>query len=279
MRACRWIFAWGALICAIGCGRGGSAPATGAEAPVSNAASVISSSSASQEAESTQHTAASVEGQAAKPPTDPKASFHALLEAHRGQRPDVWEKAHSELIELGEAALPVYVEELKSDKRDARELAAMLLAQLGPHAAPAKDALLSVLVDESANVRANAASALSLFPDTGPRILPVLSVLAEHDDLNTRKTAVFALGNLGEHDSAAIPLLTKALADGSPEVQASAADMLGRIGPPAESAAAQLETLTKSGDESVRQAAAAAIARIRPKQPSASDGSQKAAPQ
>src|SRR5262245_36844671 len=85
------------------------------------------------------------------------------------------------------------------------------------------------LKDSKANVRVQAAKALS---EIGPPAQAAVAALVEalHDeDVSVRLAASTALGEIGPAAQAAIPPLIEALRDPDPEAGASAATALGKV--------------------------------------------------
>ncbi|NOX56371.1 MAG: hypothetical protein GXP27_18385 [Planctomycetes bacterium] len=113
-------------------------------------------------------------------------------------------------------ALPELVKRLGDKDAGVRFWAAKGLANLGPKAKPAVDALKGVLTDPSGDVRVAAAQALCRAGrvDLG---LPALVDQLEHGELWVRVAAADAIDYLGEAARPAIPALRRAVADTSRE--------------------------------------------------------------
>ncbi len=173
-----------------------------------------------------------------------------------------WEAAQEKLLAMGTAAVPVLAEALKSSEMLPREMAASLLALLGPQAAAAEDALVAALNDESTFVRANAATALCLLPGHEEQVIPVLAALLESHDPQLRRMAATNLGNFGPEAVPIVPKLTAALDDREPEIVLPLVQLLGRIGAPAQEAAPKLKQIAFEQTGDVSAAATAALEQI-----------------
>jgi HEAT repeat protein len=173
-----------------------------------------------------------------------------------------WEAAQEKLLAMGPSAVPVLAEGLKSSEVLPREMAASLLALLGPQSAAAEDALVAALNDESTFVRANAATALCLLPGHEEQVIPVLAALLESDDPQLRRMAATNLGNFGPEAVPIVPRLTAALDDGEPEVLLPLVQLLGRIGAQAQGAAPKLKQIAFEQTGEVSAAATAALEQI-----------------
>ncbi|HID24429.1 MAG TPA: sulfatase, partial [Planctomycetaceae bacterium] len=120
------------------------------------------------------------------------------------------------LIDRGAEALPELIKRLGDNDAGVRFWAAKGLANLGPKAQPAIDALKGVLTDPSGDVRVAAAQALCRVGrvDWG---LPVLVDQLEHGQLWVRVAAADAIDYLGENARPALAALRRAVADTSRE--------------------------------------------------------------
>lgn len=99
----------------------------------------------------------------------------------------------------------------------------------------------------------------------GPRALPALRNLIEHDNSQVRAQALLALIPMGEKAAPALPWVYPALRDGNAAVRRHAAGVLEQIGPAALVAAADLEKLATDDESSdVRLSAAIALANVEP---------------
>ncbi len=141
--------------------------------------------------------------------------------------PSVLMPALHQLTEMGEQAVPLLEEALKSEK--ARYWALLALSELGPKASAAADGITAALTDEKPEVRMQAA---------------------------------MALGAIGADAKAAVPALSKALDDEQPSVRYGAAYALGRVAD--RRAAPALEKSAKSDDEMLSMISNWAIAQMSP---------------
>jgi HEAT repeat protein len=144
--------------------------------------------------------------------------------------PSVLMPALHQLTEMGEAAVPLLEEALKSEH--ARYWALLALAEMGPKAAPAADGITAALADEKPEIRMQAA---------------------------------MALGAIGAEARAAGPALVKALDDEQPSVRYGAAYALGKVGD--RRAAQALQKSAASEDEMLSMISNWAIAQMNPSDP------------
>ncbi len=211
-------------------------------------------------------------------PSEVELAFGRLVEAAEGGQPDDWAAAEQDLQAAGDLVIPVLIEHLDDERPQARELAVMLLAQVGPEAAPAAPTLVKLLGDPSSLIQVNAAATLIMIGDQ-PRdeesdtptedgaervalAVRTLATLLKHPEENIRMTALSSLGNAGLAAKPAIPRMTAALGDVNPQVRTMAASSLGRLGPLAAAQVAALKSLAEDEDPEVRGAAALAIRQI-----------------
>lgn len=183
--------------------------------------------------------------------------------------PDVatsrWEEAHQTLLQMGEGAVPVLVEELRHEDAFHRETAAMTLALMGTPAPSAIAPLQEALRDESQFVRANVATALILSPEHAQHAVPVLVELLEADDSQLRLMAASNLAAVGEEAASHVAELTRTIGEEtSPEVLLPVVELLGRIGPAAIEAVPQLKRIEFEQTGDVRNAASHALSLIQP---------------
>lgn len=200
-----------------------------------------------------------------------RAVFDRWVAAATENDPDAWTKAEQELQALGATAVPSLIDVLETGQPLAREMAVMFLAQLGPQAEPAAEALTKLLNDESPMVRVNAAGVLTTFETAPESATQTLTALLSDTDPNIRTTAAGCLGNVAELPPAVIQRLAGCLRDETPSVRAAAATTLGRCGEKAASTLLKLRQLATDEDDAVRQAAAVAVRQIDPASRPASD--------
>src|SRR5262249_19284187 len=121
--------------------------------------------------------------------------------------------------------------------------------------------------DEHGGVRVAAAEALAAIDPRAPDSLATLRKLLRDDSAEVRAQAATALGGVfGAEARPAAPDLLKALWDEAAQVRSCAAESLGRVGPGAENAAPALAALlTGEGEpDHVYSAAAEALGRLGP---------------
>jgi HEAT repeat protein len=250
----------------LGCGKEPAAePAAVIKPPA--AARPVPSETRNSEAAATAVTSVPADAPAVANPPQSKAdparqALADLVASLQNANPDAWQSAEARLKELGKAAVPALAAGLKNTDRTTREMATMFLAQLGPDALDAADALAGVLRDESAFVRVNAASALTTMDRHIEQAIPVLADLLSDSDPNVQTTAVIALGNVGPQAKPAVPKLIELLTDTDQRVQVAATRTLGRLGQLSQPAVLPLTQLTEADDAELREAAGTALKQI-----------------
>ncbi len=193
------------------------------------------------------------------------AAFDRLVAARENPDPAVWDKAFEEIASAGAQAAPVLAEALTRKDTPARELAAMVLASLGPDAAAAKQALIDALADDWVFVRLNAASALTSIGDGAEPAIPVLIELLSHPEPDVRLTAIMAIGNTGDLAQPTIEPLIEQLTSTDARLQLAAVQTLGRLGKVAEPALPKLRELAAGSTEvELRTAIDEAVQSINP---------------
>ncbi len=198
-------------------------------------------------------------------------SFAQLLVAVRDNQPGAWTEAEQALQKLGSAAVPTYVTALKGDDPVAREMAVMMLVQLGPPTEEATAGLTAALTDASAFVRVNAAAALSTLETPPPEAIETLTALMNDDDETIRVAAATSLGNAGPAAETALTDLARGLSDPAAAVRIATAASLGRIGEASTRYLPVLQRLADDEDEGVRAAVALAIKQLDPATRNAAD--------
>ena len=171
------------------------------------------------------------------------STFEELQTAYESQQPVDYQAAETKLLQFGVDAIPVLLDRLTgsgSTPRDSirQELASMMLLQIVPETLlvnPSfpKDLRIRVfqtlpraLDNPSADVRINIATALSLFQDPPPELVPALQGLLKSDAEHHRLMALVALGNLGPHSVTATADIREKLDDDSPDVREAARQAL-----------------------------------------------------
>jgi HEAT repeat protein len=205
------------------------------------------------------------------PPTPPAIDPAQLKQARDAfallMTPDVdtsrWEQAHQSLMQLGEQAIPVLVEELRHEDSFHRETAAMTLALMGTPPQMAIEPLKQALTDDSQFVRANVATALVLSPSNSRDAVPVLVSLLNAEDPQLRLMAASNLAAVGEEAAPHVAELAKTIVDEtSPDVLLPVVELLGKIGPAAADAVPQLKRIEHEQTGEVRNAATHALSLI-----------------
>jgi len=224
-----------ALAC-LGCGDNAATPEPVAQrpAPVQDAASTPASTMVVAQPEradlSTDEAATNptvATAAAADHPDAVVAAFETLssLTASPGE----WEQAQQTIIEHGAGALPVLVEALRSKDGFRRETSSSLLAMLGPDAAPAEDALIAALNDESVYVRANAATALCTLPGHDEAAIAVFIELLASDEPHLRQMAAMNLANYGTAAAPFADRIAAAVKDAPPDVSQPVIQLLQQL--------------------------------------------------
>jgi HEAT repeat protein len=214
--------------------------------------------------------------------------------------PGVQTNTVGELVNGGDAALPVLIELLQQKSGDAgqaaetRLAAARALTQMGPAARMAVPQLIVALQDEDPLVREVAIGALGnigadpehvvaafrpllkgkerlavlkalrAFRAGARDALPELMETIQDPDLEVRCDSAEAIGDMGAAGAPGIDGLLGLMKDQEAKARAHACEALGEIGPPARRALAALRDAQKDQDEEVRKEAAQAIKRIDP---------------
>lgn len=202
---------------------------------------------------------------------DGTSAFAQLLAAARENQPEAWTEAEQTLQKLGSAAVPTYVAALRGDDPMAREMAVMMLVQLGLPSDEAVAGLTGVLTDPSAFVRVNAAAALSTLESPPPEAIETLTVLLNNEDETIRVAAATSLGNAGPAAENVVPDLARGLTDPAPPVRCATAASLGRLGKASEKYLPALRRLADDEDDAVRDAVKLAIKQLDPSTRNAAD--------
>jgi hypothetical protein len=128
---------------------------------------------------------------------------------------------------IGAPGVPWLAAALSSPNEPARVWASDALADLGPLAAGATDALVVALEDPSADVRSNAAHAAVAAGAPRERLLPALLRLADDEEEQVRMAALDGLVAVAPVDAATVDALERAaLGDSSESVRWSALQAL-----------------------------------------------------
>ena len=171
------------------------------------------------------------------------------------------------LGDIGPAAAPAVpnlVQLLDSDESDARRAALLAIAGIGPGASSAADKLLEILNGTNEAARPGAAYALARIG--AQQATPALKkVLAETDDERLQLATAWALVMLNPEApeaEQAVPVLQKGLADPWELVRRECIVALAAIGPGAQSSAEALMGLLDDPDPQVRAEALIALPKV-----------------
>jgi len=190
-------------------------------------------------------------------------AFTKLCDAYASSNAEAWAQAEKELLAIGRETEPTLVAALATGATHERELAAMMLAQIGADSDDARQTLKAALKDESTFVQSNAVSALCACGDQSEELIAALSSLLQQEDADGRIMAVMSAANLGGAASDLVPSIVRLLEDSDAKVRGAAAEALGSIGTDDTVIVGRLKRLARSDvDEAVRTAAAGAIATI-----------------
>lgn len=165
---------------------------------------------------------------------------------------------------MGEAAIPKWHKDLKSNSWEVRQSAAWAFRLIGEAAGEiVVPELRSLLDDENSNVRLAAAQALISMGCKARSAIPHLrTAIVKDSDPNVRCTAAEALRPMGELAFQAVPELQAALRDEQPAVRRAAALSLKSLSSRKEAAKAVPDlcvVLTSDEDRTVREHAAWAL--------------------
>jgi HEAT repeat protein len=195
---------------------------------------------------------------------DPQLIGDAALQALSEDHEQTLDSLIETLVAGGERSVPILIEALEAKKY--RYWAALILAELGPVAAPALPALVRALQDERPEVKLQALVALGEIGEPAQSALPAIrSFLTPETPLGLQYAAAFALANVGTAQS--LPALAALTKSDDPFLKAIAVWGRARLdNSPAtmhETVDVLVESL-QSKDPRVRQVAARAIAELHP---------------
>jgi HEAT repeat protein len=129
-----------------------------------------------------------------------------------------------------------------------------VVGRIGPAATAARNELLRLLRDQSADVRKVAVEALAAL-GPAPGVLSTVSTLLSDDSIQLRASVLQAVGRLGTGQEA-VALLAPALQDAVPFIRHAAVEGLIALGQPGR---ATLEGALDDEDEDIRELAAKAL--------------------
>jgi hypothetical protein len=152
------------------------------------------------------------------------------------------------------------LKDLKSTDPEVRALAVYTIGLAGEKAAPVSREVIEALNDPNANVRNEAATAITAVNPTLAK--PVLQ-LATSDDADKRAQAVQDLSKLGKDAAAAVPALMTYVEQAKGANKVKAIDALGKVGASDKKLAAQMANWAlNSTDPAVRDAALKALPKM-----------------
>lgn len=190
-----------------------------------------------------------------------------LLEGLDVPRDEVRADAATALSQIGAPAVEPLLSKLKAvhsaDRHSDCETICDVIAQMGIRGQAAIPTLIQIVkkVDDPKLVW-HAAHALGRIHAKPDEVVPALIPLLANESADVRAHAAIALGDFGPAAKAAVPGLTKLLADPKPEVKIDAAAALADIGPAAASAVPQLATAMQAGPVALTLTSASALAAI-----------------
>lgn len=199
-------------------------------------------------------------GSALDEPTGPVALARQLSHADAGQRL----AAARDLLQLTDVPptlTPALTAALRSPEPEARQVAALLLARIGPPAQAAWSSLEERTADPDPKVRAAALSALLRLTPAPDRLRLLLVRRADDPDPDVRQAALLGLAMMAA-DPQLVLLARSRLRDPHPAVRRTAAFALGKWGAAAAMAGSALESLCADADLETRFEAAQALYRI-----------------
>lgn len=171
--------------------------------------------------------------------------------------------ATQEIQDLGADALPALTDGLQSEEPIKREMAATMLALLGPEAASVSESLVEALDDESDFVRANLATALAQMEGQAPHVIPVFGEFLESDDPNLQTMAAMNLGVIDPVEAKPlVEQLTNTLDNEDPAILLPVVELLGKIGPDAQPAVEKIKSLDTTDNMELETAVNVAVMQI-----------------
>ena len=230
-----------AACCVTGCGDSATTPTTTGTATNGAAATDVSAKAKADEGAPPAR---------AKIPSDDL--FATMVQAFAEGKGDLYKKTETQLDKLGAEAIPTYEDALEGGEVEARKLACMRLAFLGPDAAPATDTLAVALNDKEPFVRANAASVLSVVSSPPETLLPALVAILKDDNARDwHGMSIVAMSNLGTLASDAVPDLIPFLKSAKSDYRRDTLKTLKAIGPAAKPYLGEIKSLYKDEVEEV----------------------------
>jgi len=157
-----------------------------------------------------------------------REAFDRLLTAAEKDDRANGEQAFQEVRALGAAALPQCRARLKSATVLHRQIAIMIIGEMGPSAAPALPDVVAATRDADASVRGAAAVVLADL-DRGPATISRLTELLRDPAPVVRWNSAMSLNKFGPEAASAVPALVAALEDEDDNVFSYAMGALKRI--------------------------------------------------
>jgi HEAT repeat protein len=146
-------------------------------------------------------------------PKAPEVDYPALIEKLKSSNELDRGRATTDLVTIGEPAVPALLPLLSDPEARVRRLAATTLWGMGVKARSAVPQLAAALADADASVRASAAMALGAVGPEAESAVPALIGALRDRDSNVRLWAVKTLGDLGPVAAAAVPTLKRMAKD------------------------------------------------------------------
>ena len=168
---------------------------------------------------------------------------------------------------IGAAAVPSLMKLLRDPRADFRQIAVLLLEQIGPGAHTDLTPLIAALADSDRDVRVGAAQVLQAIGTKASEAVPALIANLQASQTEVRTAAALALGHIGSDASAARRPLLECLLDPDETVRYGAALSLGRIDPDFSEAAPALRDALHDPSPMVQLAAIDSLSHIEPRRP------------
>jgi HEAT repeat protein len=244
--------------------------------------------------------------------SEPDEPEDVWLEHLFSQNPTDAAAAATWVEQLGEDAMPIILETLRSDKEDRERKKAALKACgiLGRDAEDAMDDVRTYLLNEEltafaaaaltfmgpdalkplkdglasphAAVRRESLRSIGKLRERAPlepgKVVPLLIAGMSDPDPAVREIAVTYLGIVRDRAHEALPVLIAALDDADATVRHAAANAIGEYGPAAQSAADALKKASADKDPEVAREAGRALVNVEPESTSTRAGSQERRP-
>jgi HEAT repeat protein len=195
---------------------------------------------------------------------DPEIVEPIMAKAFQGADESVVSEALQAYAAMGKAAVPRMTQALAHPK--SRMFAAQVLADIGPDAAPATEALAKLVADKNTAMRHEALVTLSKIGPGAKQAVPALIAALGDKDEAIGCGAAYALGCIGKEAADAKPALAKALESEDSVLKAIAAWALIHIDPACddclEKVVAVLSTSLKAPESQLRVQAAETLGEL-----------------